>query len=203
MPSIPKKIHTITSVILAGGKNSRYQGKNKAFLELEGESFYDRTRLELTKIFHNVILITNKPELFPDTNCVKYTDIIQNIGPLGGIHAALAHEQHQEAVFVAAVDMPFINETIISKIVARYFEQQPDILIPRINTYIEPLLAIYKTSVFGKLDIFLKNTKSYAIRDFFKEVDVKYIDFDDDTAITKGFVNINTPKEFEMIQNQK
>ncbi len=203
MPSVPKKIHTITSVILAGGKNSRYQGKNKAFLELEGESFYRRTKRELEKVFEEVILITNTPEIFHDTDCVKFGDIIPNIGPLGGIHAALAHAQHQEAVFVAAVDMPFINETIIRKIMASYFTQQPDILIPRIHKLIEPLLAIYKTDIYVKMDTFLKKTHTYAIRDFFKEVDVKYIDFDDDTAITKGFVNINTPKEFEMIQNQK
>lgn len=193
------KQKNITAVILAGGNNSRYNGTPKAMLEIAGKTLYQNTKEKLEKIFYEVVLITNSPEIFPDDDCKKYADIYKNIGPLGGIHSALINCKNREAIFVTAVDMPFLNQEIIQKIVAQFQAQDSDILIPRINSDIEPLNAIYKASILDELENFIRNTKRYAIRDFFEKVDTKYIDFKNSDENRKAFTNINTPKEFESI----
>ncbi|OFX55503.1 MAG: hypothetical protein A2046_09845 [Bacteroidetes bacterium GWA2_30_7] len=197
------KQNSITSVILAGGNNSRYNGTPKALLEINGKTLYQITKEKLEKIFESVILITNNPEIFPDDNCLKFSDIIKNIGPLGGIHSALTNTQNKEAIFVTAVDMPFLNEEIIKKIVTQYLENKSDILIPRIKNNIEPLNAIYKTSILSELNDFIKNTKHYATRDFFSKVNAKYLDFEDSADNLKAFVNVNTPEEFAYFTQNK
>jgi len=180
-----KKIYNnITAVILAGGYNSRYNGINKAFLEIEGISLYKRTKDRLEKIFSNIIVITNTPEIFPNDGLNKYSDVIKNIGPLGGIHSALSQIKNKEAIFVIAVDMPFLDEEIIRSIVEQYHLINPDILIPRINSLIEPLSAIYKINIFSKLDYYIKNSERFAIRNFFNKVDTKYFDIDKDEQIS-------------------
>ncbi|MBU1721082.1 MAG: molybdenum cofactor guanylyltransferase, partial [Bacteroidetes bacterium] len=120
-----EKYNNITSVILAGGKNSRYNGSPKALLEIDGETLYKTAVDKLGKIFNTVVLITNTPEIFPDDACLKYCDIIKNIGPLGGIHSALVNIHNQEAIFVTAADMPFLNDKIIRTIVNSYIAQNP------------------------------------------------------------------------------
>ncbi|OFX21060.1 MAG: hypothetical protein A2033_10570 [Bacteroidetes bacterium GWA2_31_9] len=189
----------ITAVILAGGNNSRYNGTPKAMLEIAGKTLYQSTKEKLEKIFCEVVLITNSPEIFPDDDCKKYADIYKNIGPLGGIHSALKNCKSQEAIFVTAVDMPFLNVRIIKSIVTQYQAQNSDILIPKINSDIEPLNAIYKTSILDELESFIRNAKRYAIRDFFEKVDTKYIDFENSDENRKAFTNINTPNEYELI----
>lgn len=195
--------NNITAVILAGGKNSRYNEKSKGLLEIDGVSFYNRAINLLKKVFDKIIIITNTPEILPDDEYPKYSDIIKNIGPIGGIHSALYNIKNQEAIFVTAIDMPFLNEDIIRTIVDYYYSTNPEILIPRIDSFIEPLNAIYKTNIYLKLDEFIKDSDNYAIRNFFKNVNVKYIDFENNSDIAKAFININTPEEFELIYNQK
>lgn len=197
------KQNNIVAVILAGGNNSRYNGTPKALLEINGKTLYQITKEKLEKIFEKVILITNTPEIFPNDNCEKIGDIIKNIGPMGGIHAALKNTQNYDAIFVTAVDMPFLNEGIIRKIIEQYMELDSDITIPRIKPFLEPLNAIYKTSILSELEFFIENTKRFAIKDFFEKVNAQFIDFENTEENLKAFTNVNTPKEFESIIYEK
>ena len=73
-----KKFNTICGVVLAGGKCSRYKGKNKAFLQIEEETFYDKSIRILQNVFEKIITITNCTDGFPDNNIPKYNDIIKS-----------------------------------------------------------------------------------------------------------------------------
>lgn len=191
------KFDTICGVILAGGKNSRYKGQNKAFLEIGQESFYSRTKNVLTAIFTNTILISNAIDSFPKDKIPKYEDIIKEIGPLGGIHSALSHTQDFDAIFIVAVDMPFLNETIIRDMVAAYSQQDVDILVPSIGNNLEPLSAIYSIKILKQLDDYINTTRNFSIRSFLKKVNTKHFELEANAFNVRNFYNINSQSDFD------
>ncbi|MDQ3712120.1 MAG: molybdenum cofactor guanylyltransferase, partial [Acidobacteriota bacterium] len=95
--------------VLAGGKSSRMK-TDKAFLEVNGETFLTRAIKTLSTICENrVKIVLNKTQInfierLP-ANVPHIFDIYENRGALGGIHAALSDCQSEWAI-VLAVDLP-------------------------------------------------------------------------------------------------
>ena len=136
----PSYTDHVTGIILSGGKNSRMGGRNKAFIEFEGERLIDRSVRLFQSLFDEVILITNSPQEYLDLGVALVTDIYQNKGALGGIHAGLFHATN-EKVFFAACDMPFLNEALIKHMID--LSAEFDILVPQSPDGLQPLHAIY------------------------------------------------------------
>ena len=81
-------IEDITAVILAGGKSSRF-GSNKALAEFKGIRLIERVTDILGKIFTKLIIITNSPVEYSYLNIPLYQDLIEGLGPIGGIYTGL------------------------------------------------------------------------------------------------------------------
>jgi len=193
---VKNKYKNIIGVVLAGGKNSRFNGKEKIFLKIEKQTFYDKAINILKNNFEKIIVITNSSNDFPKDNIPKYKDIIQNIGPLGGIHAALTNAKTADAIFIVAVDMPFIDDKILRKMAELFTKQDVDILIPRISENIEPLFAIYSTSILEKLNEYLSTSKVFSIRSFFEKVNAKFFELEATKKNKKAFININSKEDY-------
>lgn len=191
-----EKYKNICGVILAGGKATRYKGQNKAFLKIDQETFYKKASALLSDIFEDVIVITNKPVDFPDDSISKYPDIFTEIGPLGGIHSALTNALSCEAVFVMAVDMPFISEPVIREICDTYNSSKKEIVVPVIKKDIEPLAAVYSKSILIKLTETITQKKKYSIRNFFNLVNTHYCVLDSNPNTVKSFANINSESDY-------
>ncbi len=191
------KYKNICGIVLAGGKNSRYKGKDKTFLKIEQQTFYDKIIHILGNIFDELIVITNSPDDFPKDNIPKHEDIIKDIGPLGGIHTALSKAKGADAIFIVAIDMPFINEEIIRKMATIFTQQDVDILIPKIKNNIEPLHAIYSTGILEKLNDYLKTTNVFSIRSFFKNINTKFFELEDTLINKRFFLNINSQDDYD------
>ncbi len=132
----------ITGIILAGGKNLR-MGKNKAFLEVNGERIIDRTKKLFLELFDEVLLVTNSLPDCLGLNLRMVADLHPGKGALGGIYTGLFHASHSHA-FVAACDMPFLNKDLIRHLI----DLSPgyDIVIPKTQDGWQPLHAIYSKS---------------------------------------------------------
>ena len=194
-----ERYKNICGVVLAGGKSSRYKGKNKAFLKIEGETFYDKTILLLESIFEELIVITNNPEDFPKDKIPKCKDLIKNIGPLGGIQTALTNAKNFDAIFIVAVDMPFLNEAIIREIVKAFNKQDCDILIPIIGKNIEPLSGIYSINILEQLNEYINTTSNFSIRSFFEKVNTKYFELEANDSNMRNFYNINSKSDYDTL----
>ncbi len=55
---------TCAGIILSGRLNSRMGGRNRAFLELGGRSFFDRILSVLEECFDQLVLVTKQPQLY-------------------------------------------------------------------------------------------------------------------------------------------
>ena len=188
----------ISGVILAGGASSRFGGKTKSTMTVGGVSIISRMIETLHEVFDEIIIVTNKPEEFQDFRKYKIVqDEYKKVGPLGGIHAAM-NASSNRAIFVFAGDMPFIAKELIVRQIELFNKLHCDVLIPRMDSYDEPLHAIYSLSTFIKLDYYLLTMREYAIKDFLGKVDVNWLYLDETASYSRIFTNINTPSDLSV-----
>lgn len=192
----------VAAAILAGGKNTR-MGKDKAFIKIDEVSLIQKNIRLLKQIFKEVVIVTNSPQEYAlyekDAFIVK--DIIKDKGPLGGIHSALSQISQKSAFFIAC-DMPFLHNDMIERVLNYFNNIECDALVPKVGQYIEPLHAVYKTYLKGKLKSFLKENNNYSIRNFLRGIDVKYMYLEDSLQNRRVFKNINSPADLENIKER-
>jgi molybdopterin-guanine dinucleotide biosynthesis protein A len=120
-----------------------------------------------------------------------------NIGPLGGIHAAMAASENK-VFFVVAGDMPLLDRQLIIRQIDFFSDHPCDILVPMVGSYIEPLHGIYRKSILENLGEYLEDDNDYAIREFFKKTEMLYFKVGD--SETRSFTNINYPSDVDKVK---
>jgi molybdenum cofactor guanylyltransferase len=185
----------ISGVILAGGAGTRFNGIMKPKIVVDGETILSRTLSVISSLFDEIIIVTNNPEEFKEFRNYKIVrDEFLHVGPLGGIHAALKASSN-DAIFVFAGDMPFLDKELINRLISVFRDASCDVLIPRIGEFIEPLHSIFSRSVTETLEDYLRHTEDFAVRDFIKHLKVKYLEFTGTEENKKAFANINSASD--------
>ncbi len=188
----------ISAAILAGGAATRFDGMVKSKIIIDGETIISRMISVIGVIFDELIIVTNYPEEFSDFSfCRIVQDEILGAGPLGGIHAAMKASSN-DAVFVFAGDMPFLDRDIIIKLVDTYKESDCSVLIPAIEEYIEPLHSIYRISLAENLESYLRSNQGFAVRDYIKTLNVMYLKLEGSEKNKIAFANINSPSDIDL-----
>jgi len=183
----------LTGVILAGGKSER-MGKNKAFLEIDGQRMIDRTLATFNKTFDEIILVTNSPVEYLHLDSRIVTDIIPQKGALGGIFTGLFYASSRH-IFVTACDMPFLNEGFINYMVSQ--SNDFDVVVPHPVDGLQPLHAIYSRRCSRHIENLI-TSNDLKIARFYSKVRIREItpsemlSFDPKKVM---FFNINTPEQ--------
>ncbi|MYB93480.1 molybdenum cofactor guanylyltransferase [Candidatus Poribacteria bacterium] len=107
----PKKVLSVTGVILAGGKSQR-MGQNKALLPLGEASLIEHVIRRMRRVTDELLLITNAPAEYAHLGLPMHRDIIPDTGALGGIYTGLTHASHDVVVCVAC-DSPFLQPKLL------------------------------------------------------------------------------------------
>ena len=183
---------------MAGGKNSRFSGKNKALVSIGGKRILDRIYEVFTILFDKIILVTNDPLQYMEWDFDIVTDIFPIRSSLTGIHTGLFYITTPYAFFVAC-DIPFIKKELI-EILLENVEPGIDIVIPETSKGLEPLCSVYSKRCLKPIEEQLEK-KSLKIQRMFQKVRVKKISehilrtIDPDLV---SFSNINTPDDLAM-----
>lgn len=188
----------VTLAILAGGNATRMGGRNKALIEIDGETFIKRIYRNLSPLFDSTMIISNDLLEFSIPRASVFPDIYNNQGPLGGIHSALVNSKEPN-VFIVSCDMPFADASVASKIVNAQNEGQYEIVVPEINGFLEPLFAIYSKSLTGAIEKILTESGGKSIRDLFPISKTGYVAFQDTPANARCFTNINTIRDLDSL----
>jgi putative nucleotidyltransferase with HDIG domain len=98
-------------LILAGGQGKRLT-PDKPLLEIGGRRIVERVASVVSRIFEEVLLVTNAPEKYSFLGLPCTVDELPGCGPLMGIYSGLRRIR-QDVAFVCAADMPFLKEEII------------------------------------------------------------------------------------------
>jgi len=184
-----------TGVILAGGKNSRFSGNNKALMRIGEKRILDRIYDVFTILFDKIILVTNDPLQYMEWDFDIVTDIFPIRSSLTGIHTGLFYITTPYAFFVAC-DIPFIKKELI-EIILDGVESGIDIVIPETSQGVEPLCSVYSKRCFKPIEEQLEK-KCLKIQRVFQKVRIKKISEDILRTIDPDLVslsNINTPDD--------
>ena len=184
----------VGAVVLAGGRNTRMGGADKAFLTVAGQTVFQRTLRLLQRCFPQVVVVSNRPEKYAAFDVEVTIDEFPGRGPLAGIHAGLGLLTRPYA-FVVACDMPFLRVEPIAFLVERIAGQEA--LIPCWDGDIEPLHAVYATALRAQIAGALHGGVS-AIREFLPLIRAEYVAesvMRHVDGAEESFRNVNTPEE--------
>ncbi len=185
------------AAILAGGKGRRLGGVEKGLLKVGGKRIIERVLYSL-RDFENVIVCRDEHQSrLYSTYASTITDILEGMGPLGGIHAALEH--FKSNVLVVSVDMPFLNHNICRIL----YEEctNATAVIPRWEDgRFEPTLACYSVKVKEGIERCYRLKEKRVIKAIEDLDGVKYYPVErlkryDKDLLT--FMNINTPEDLK------
>ncbi len=192
----------VAAFIMAGGKSTR-MGRDKAFVEFEGQTLLARTLGLARSVTLDVRIVGDAAKFASFAPVVE--DIFRDRGPLGGIHAALRASQ-TDLNLMLAVDMPFVSTAFLKHLMG-YAGGSPEatVLVPRTGGRRQPLCAIYRrefadaaeTALLvgqNKIDLLFSATKTRVI----EEEDLQRDGFSRDI-----FRNFNTPEELEAGQGSR
>lgn len=129
-----------SAVILAGGRSAR-MGRDKAWLELDGETLLARQMALARGAGAAEILISGRPGVnYSEFGCRVVADLVPGGGPLAGIQAALAGMQGP-LLLVLAVDMVHLTVDVLNALLAHCDRDSG--AVPEHDGVVEALAAVY------------------------------------------------------------
>lgn len=188
-----------TCVILAGGK-SRRMGMDKRFLEVGGQAMLARTIAVCETLFDDVMLVTGMPETPIETPHRVVHDVIPDCATLGGIYTGLSYAS-QDYGFVVACDMPWLQPDLVKFLVERLKEAAYDVIIPKLQSGLQPTHAVYSKRCLPFLKEMLdrRDLRVQGLCDC-DNVSVRYVSSDEIKTFDphgRAFANINTLEDLE------
>jgi len=194
-----------SAIILAGGKGKRMGYREKALMAINGKPLISYVIESLEKVVDNIIIsVRDKAQgKLLDSVLPGYTyafDEYENTGPLAGILSGLT-VCTDDFCFIAACDMPFINENVIKLLFTS--GEDHDAAIPRWEDgFLEPLHAVYKCKpMIFETKKAIKNGEKIVLAPI-QKLRVNYVEMEDIRKIDmnlRTFININTPEEMDII----
>ncbi|MRI57878.1 MAG: molybdenum cofactor guanylyltransferase MobA [Epsilonproteobacteria bacterium] len=179
-------MHKIPCVIFAGGK-SRRMGEDKALLDFGGKplALYQYERLK--EIFENVAIATKTkkfdfeaPFIFDSDKTFAPTPVILDIF------------NFYEEFFAISVDAPFIDKSVIDKIVDTAKKNPHKNAIIAKTKKPQPLIGIYRKSIAPFIEEAL-SLGDYKLGAILHRADTAFVEFDED----RRFLNLNYPQDFQ------
>ncbi|MCL6612456.1 MAG: molybdenum cofactor guanylyltransferase [Peptococcaceae bacterium] len=184
----------ITGIILAGGKSNR-MGTNKALLELGGLTLIERVARVLSGTCSEIIIAGGGAKELAHLGYQVVPDIYSGCGPLSGIHAGLTAARNRYS-FVAACDIPFLDEKLIYRLVSE--AEGYDAVILKHGDYFEPLSSLYSKALIEAAETSIKKGV-YKVTAVLSLVKWKPVTVDSASIpdLEKSLFNINTPRDYE------
>lgn len=190
----------LAGVILAGGRSSRMDGRDKAFLELGARTLAERAHARLARQVGPIAISSNSdPAAFAPLGATVIADADDSrAGPLAGILAGLrwaaSLEQRPAALVSVAVDTPFFPEDLAPRLAAAAGGNADAIMVATSASAMHPTFALWPLGVAGRLAAYVDGGGRRAgafIRDG-RHAEVAFAPMNG----VDPFFNVNTPADF-------
>lgn len=189
-----------SAALLVGGLGRRLGGIDKGTLLVGGRSILARQLDALAACGLPVALVTRSGDRsHANSSLATISDAWPGCGPLGGLHAALAHAR-THGVVVLAADLPFVTAAFLDHLMAAATSDA--CVVPCTRGRLHPLCAAYPVSAAGLIHERLTQGR-LAVRDLFDELPHRLLNdndlapFDPDGML---LFNVNTPDDLQHAQ---
>jgi molybdopterin-guanine dinucleotide biosynthesis protein A len=139
----------IDAYILIGGRSSRL-GQDKAVVDLGGRSLAQRAFETVSSALpeNRVTFVAANEAQFAIEAIIAggrfIFDLLPNLGPISGIHAALADTQ-KPWIFILACDYPFVSAELIRRLAESRSDANDAVVPEQSDGRLQPLCAFYRT----------------------------------------------------------
>ena len=191
----------ITGIILAGGQGRRLGFIEKGLLVFKGTTLVSNKIEQLDPFCDEIIIVTNKPDLYTILTTKKIRIIQDNEpyhGPLMGLYCGL-NSSINELCFLTAVDMPEFSMALFTNMLSRI--EACDIVVPESKGFIEPMFGFYKRCIVTIIKDLLNDNKN-GIQALIKKTRTEIIDEYKVTELINSidiFRSINTPDDLQLL----
>jgi molybdenum cofactor guanylyltransferase len=192
-------VQEMNAIILAGGKNTRMRGEDKAFLEIEGRPIIAILIDRLKALVKEIIIVTNSPQKYANFKVRLTMDEKPDKGPLMGIYSGLKSSSSKYN-FIVACDMPFIKIPLIEHMIKSI--NNYDIIVPEIDGKFHPLFGIYSRECIPVIQEML-NQDVLRISGMFPKLKSHFLSRRELERFDKkliSLVNINTSIDLRMVK---
>jgi molybdopterin-guanine dinucleotide biosynthesis protein A len=151
--TMPEKLAEpqIAAAILAGGKATRYGGTHKGLRRLpDGATIVERLlRAVRAAGIGDVVICANEVEAYGSLGLPVIPDETRDVGPLGGIEAALLHfKQRFDGILILPCDLPALTEREPSELLSSFSRDQRKVHFAVVEGgKEEPLVAVVPPTV--------------------------------------------------------
>ena len=182
----------VTAAILAGGRATRFGGRDKSALIVEGRSILERQIAELLQLTLDVLIVGRQS---PDARARAVPDLVPGAGALGGLHTALT-EARGDSTVVVACDMPYVSAPMLGYLAA--LTRDADAVVPETERGYHPLCAAYTRACLEPIARRLSDGR-FKVIDFFADVRLRIVtgeELDRFGDPHRLLANVNTPAEY-------
>jgi molybdopterin-guanine dinucleotide biosynthesis protein A len=206
-----------SAAILAGGLATRFGGRDKGALVVEGRSILERQVAELSTVVDDLMIVSsidrarNRANVSgarrrqPGVQPRVVTDIVPGCGPLGGLHTALT-EMRGDRVLVVACDMPYVDAALAAFLLS--IAGDAAIVVPETDRGYHPLCAVYTRACLDPIAARLVERR-LVLRELFQDLPTRIVTAEEMSrfgAPSRLLANVNTPAEYahlEALQGHK
>lgn len=188
-----------TAVILTGGKSSR-MGTDKALLNIGENTFLEEVYNKFKPYFQTIIMSLAEKGKYDHLNLdvLEIEDIIDHIGPLGGVYSVFQQTDLSE-IFVVSVDTPLVNMKAVSAII-ELCDDSDICIIEQNDLSLEPLFGVYKRSCIKYIEELISK-KNYSMHRMLgmanlKKIPQSQIEEIIGEKLDYTLVNLNTKEDY-------
>jgi molybdopterin-guanine dinucleotide biosynthesis protein A len=182
---------TRSGAILAGGRATRFGGRDKSALLVDGRPILDHQVAALAPAVDEV-LIVGGPR-------ATTHDIVPGCGPLGGLHAALTAARG-DAVLLVACDMPYLSTPFVAYLLS--LAAEADIVVPQSERGYHPLCAVYTRACLEPAAARLADRR-LKMRELVSSMRTRIIPVDEIRQFgdpNRLLANVNTPADYASLE---
>ena len=195
-------------VILAGGKSSRMNGVNKAFLDINNQKLINIILCKVENLKLPVAINANqhisKFNQF-NNNVIQDKNYI-GLGPLSGVYTAMNWTKTQNLNWVLTLpcDVPFFPNDIFFKVEEKIKNINKNIKIISFssNEKKHPIISAWNLCLKKELKFALENGVS-KVDTFVSRFKNVYLNYNFDEKSLDPFFNINSENEIKKLENYK
>lgn len=190
--------HDITGVVLAGGRATRWDGRDKGLIEVSGRLMISHVLDALTPQVEHVIINANRNlDAYGAFGWPVVTDASRDfLGPLAGIASGLAAAS-TDWVAIVPCDSPLLAADCVSRLAsACEDDERTDLAVAHDGERIQPVFALIRRRLLEDLNTFLESGGRKIDR-WYGQQHMQLVDFSDSPD---NFLNINRPEDRDVLE---
>jgi len=189
-----------TVAILAGGRATRFGGRDKSALVVGGQTILDRQLRAVSQVADEVLLVGARTAPSVSGLTVRLVaDRVRNAGPLGGLDAALAACRGDHVMIIAG-DMPYVSAQLVAYLMS--LGAAADAVVPRTERGYHPLCAVYARRCEDAVAARLA-AGTRAMQDLLSDVSLRVVEAVELAAFgdpNRLLANVNTPADLDHVE---